>query len=64
MYQASVCGDILTAGRYGDARIKSISTNRARWLLHKCCFLWPGSDRSFALTVQWPPHTPNLPGRR
>ena len=27
------------AGRYGDARIRSRSTDRARWLQHKYCFL-------------------------
>jgi len=60
MYQAFLCGADMAAGRYGDARIRSKSTNRARWLLHKDCFLWPRSDRSFALTVQRPPHTPDV----
>jgi hypothetical protein len=30
MYQASVCGSDVAAGRYGDARTRSISTYRAR----------------------------------
>ena len=30
MYQASVCGVDVTAGRYGDARTRGISTDRSR----------------------------------
>ena len=45
------------AGRYGDARTKGRSTNRAHRLLHKDCFVWSGSFRSFSLTVHRSPHT-------
>ena len=45
------------AGRYGAARTKGRSTNRAHKLLHKDCFIWSGSFRSFALTVHRSPHT-------
>ncbi len=45
------------AGRYGDARTKGRSTNRAHRLLHKDCFVWSGSFRSFSLTVHRSAHT-------
>lgn len=60
MYQASWCGSNVAAGRYGDARVRGKSTERALRLHDKCCFLQPGSGRSFALTVQSPPHTPDV----
>jgi hypothetical protein len=45
------------AGRYGDARTRGRSPNRAHRLLHKDCFVWSGSFRSFSLTVHRSPHT-------
>jgi len=52
---------VTTAGRYGDARTRRKSVRRAFELDGIYCISWPGSDRSFALTVPWPPHTPNVP---
>ena len=49
------------AGRYGDARTRGRSTKRAHGLLHKDCFIWSGSFRSFSLTVHRPPHTLKSP---
>ena len=45
------------AGRYGDARTKGRSTNRAHRLLHKDCFIWSGYSRAFSLAVHRSPHT-------
>ena len=52
---------VTTAGRYGDARTRRKSPRRAFELDGIYCISWPGSDRSFALTVPRPPHTPDVP---
>ena len=52
---------VTTAGRYGDARTRRKSVRRAFELDGIYCISWPGSDRSFALTVPRPPYTPNVP---
>ena len=49
------------AGRYGDARTGRRSNGRACELEGFYCMSWSGSDRSFALTVRRPPHTPDVP---
>ena len=49
------------AGRYGDARTRRRSIRRAFELVGFSCISWPGSDRSFALTVRRPPHAPDVP---
>jgi NAD(P)-dependent dehydrogenase (short-subunit alcohol dehydrogenase family) len=49
------------AGRYGDARTGRRSNGRACELEGFYCISWSGSDRSFALTVRRPPHTPDVP---
>ncbi len=47
------------AGRYGDARTRRRSNQRAVELDGFYCISWSGvTDRSFALTVRRPPHVP------